>query len=57
MLSVRTKDQVCDAAVKTLRAAVGGSLTVAAICDADYETISGAINKVGMWSGERGKAV
>lgn len=57
MLSVRTKDQVCDAAVKTLRAAVGGSLTVAAICDADYETISGAINKVGMWLGERGKAV
>ncbi|KII93905.1 hypothetical protein PLICRDRAFT_409015 [Plicaturopsis crispa FD-325 SS-3] len=49
MLSSQTKDEVTDAAVKKLRAAVGGTLNVDAIIAADEGTISEAIAKVGFW--------
>ncbi|KAK7438436.1 alpha,alpha-trehalase nth1 [Stygiomarasmius scandens] len=49
MLSSQTKDEVTDAAVSQLRTALGGSITVAAIIDAEDSTISGAIGKVGFW--------
>lgn len=49
MLSSQTKDEVTDAAVSKLRSAVGGSLTVDAIVEADETTISEAIAKVGFW--------
>jgi endonuclease-3 len=49
MLSSQTKDEVTDAAVKKLRAAVGGTLSLEAIISADESTISEAINKVGFW--------
>lgn len=49
MLSSQTKDEVTDAAVSKLRNAVGGSLSVAAIIEADDDVISDAIGKVGFW--------
>jgi endonuclease III len=49
MLSSQTKDEVTDAAVSRLRNAIGGSLTVDAIIEADESTISEAIAKVGFW--------
>ncbi|KAK7035941.1 endonuclease III-like protein [Favolaschia claudopus] len=49
MLSPQTKDQVVDAAVLNLRAALGGSVSLDAVLAADPTVISGAINKVGMW--------
>jgi endonuclease-3 len=49
MLSSQTKDEVTDAAVKKLRDAVGGTLSVAAVISADDSTISNAIAKVGFW--------
>ncbi|GLB35576.1 putative bifunctional DNA N-glycosylase with associated apurinic apyrimidinic (AP) lyase function that catalyzes the first step in base excision repair (BER), the primary repair pathway for the repair of oxidative DNA damage [Lyophyllum shimeji] len=49
MLSSQTKDEVTDAAVSKLRTALGGSLTVDALADADDKTISEAICKVGFW--------
>ncbi|CDO71906.1 hypothetical protein BN946_scf184940.g53 [Trametes cinnabarina] len=49
MLSSQTKDEVTDAAVTKLREAVGGSLSVDAILQADENTISEAICKVGFW--------
>ncbi|KAG2132845.1 DNA glycosylase [Suillus bovinus] len=49
MLSSQTKDEVTDAAVEKLRAAVGGTLSVAALISADDSTISDAIAKVGFW--------
>ncbi|KAJ7290143.1 DNA glycosylase [Mycena rebaudengoi] len=49
MLSPQTKDQVTDAAVCKLRAALGGSLSLSALLAADPSVVSGAINKVGMW--------
>ena len=49
MLSSQTKDEVTDAAMTKLRAAVGGTLSVAAIISADDATISDAIAKVGFW--------
>ena len=47
MLSSQTKDEVTDAAVSKLREAVGGSLTVEAILEADEKDIADAIAKVG----------
>jgi endonuclease III len=47
MLSSQTTDRVCHTAVKNLRTAVGGSLTVDAILNANRATILVAINKVG----------
>jgi len=49
MLSSQTKDEVTDNAVKQLRSALGGAISVAAVIDADDQTISDAINKVGFW--------
>lgn len=49
MLSSQTKDEVTDAAVKTLRAALGGSISLSSLLNADADTISNAINKVGFW--------
>ncbi|THV06921.1 DNA glycosylase [Dendrothele bispora CBS 962.96] len=49
MLSSQTKDEVTDTAVSQLRTALGGAISVAAIIDADDDTISSAICKVGFW--------
>lgn len=49
MLSSQTKDEVTDAAVANLRRALGGSVTIDGIIDADESTISDAIGKVGFW--------
>ncbi|KAL0062483.1 alpha,alpha-trehalase nth1 [Marasmius tenuissimus] len=49
MLSAQTKDEVTDAAVSKLRTALGGSISVNGIIEADESTISEAINKVGFW--------
>ncbi|KAG5337609.1 hypothetical protein C0989_009169 [Termitomyces sp. Mn162] len=49
MLSSQTKDEVTDAAVSKLRAALGGSLSVDGLIAADDATISDAIGKVGFW--------
>ncbi|VDB84517.1 unnamed protein product [Peniophora sp. CBMAI 1063] len=49
MLSSQTKDEVTDAAVKALRAALGGSLSLDALLNAKASTISSAIQKVGFW--------
>ncbi|THH04467.1 hypothetical protein EW145_g5503 [Phellinidium pouzarii] len=49
MLSSQTKDEVTDAAVAKLRKALGGTITIEAIIEADEGTISEAIAKVGFW--------
>ncbi|RPD55687.1 DNA glycosylase [Lentinus tigrinus ALCF2SS1-7] len=49
MLSSQTKDEVTDAAVAKLREAVGGTLSVDAILQADESVIAEAICKVGFW--------
>ncbi|KAG6844024.1 hypothetical protein H0H87_010533 [Tephrocybe sp. NHM501043] len=49
MLSSQTKDEVTDAAVSKLRAALGGSLTVDRLIAADDAVIAEAIGKVGFW--------
>lgn len=49
MLSSQTKDAVTDAAVKTLRAAIGGALSIDAVLATDQQVIAQAINKVGFW--------
>jgi len=49
MLSSQTKDEVTDAAVSKLRNAVGGSLTIDAVIEAEESIISEAIAKVGFW--------
>ncbi|KIJ95139.1 hypothetical protein K443DRAFT_683245 [Laccaria amethystina LaAM-08-1] len=49
MLSSQTKDEVTDAAVSKLREALGGSLTVDAMIEAEPSIISEAIAKVGFW--------
>ncbi|KAH9914519.1 DNA glycosylase [Epithele typhae] len=49
MLSSQTKDEVTDAAVSKLREALGGTLSVDALRNADDSTISDAICKVGFW--------
>lgn len=49
MLSSQTKDEVTDAAVSKLRDALGGSLTIEAMLQADDSTIASAIAKVGFW--------
>lgn len=50
MLSPQTKDEVTDAAVRRLRDALGGVLSVDALLAASTSTIQGAINKVGFWN-------
>ncbi|CAA7260929.1 unnamed protein product [Cyclocybe aegerita] len=54
MLSSQTKDEVTDAAVSKLRAALGGSLSVEAMIAADDSVISEAIAKVGFWRRKTG---
>ncbi|KAL1947185.1 hypothetical protein VTO73DRAFT_14146 [Trametes versicolor] len=54
MLSSQTKDEVTDAAVTKLRDAVGGSLSVDAILQADESAIADAICKVGFWRRKTG---
>ncbi|KAF7791061.1 hypothetical protein EIP86_002021 [Pleurotus ostreatoroseus] len=49
MLSSQTKDEVTDAAVTKLRQAVGGTLSVEAILEANESSIAEAIAKVGFW--------
>ena len=47
MLSSQTKDEITHAAVIKLRAALGGSITLDAILQADDKTIDDAIGQVG----------
>lgn len=54
MLSSQTKDEVTDAALKKLRVALGGTISLDNILKADENTISGAINKVGFWRRKTG---
>jgi endonuclease-3 len=54
MLSSQTKDEVTDAAVKKLRAAIGGVLSIEAVIAAEESTVSEAINKVGFWRRKTG---
>ncbi|KAF9265935.1 DNA glycosylase [Marasmius fiardii PR-910] len=49
MLSSQTKDEVTNAAVLKLREALGGSISVDTIIEADDSVISEAIGKVGFW--------
>lgn len=49
MLSSQTKDAVTDAAVSKLREALGGSLTVDAMIEAEPSIISEAIAKVSFY--------
>ena len=49
MLSSQTKDEVTDAAVDKLRAALGGTLSLEALLAAEEQVIASAINKVGFW--------
>ncbi|KAF8352210.1 DNA glycosylase, partial [Amanita rubescens] len=54
MLSSQTKDEVTDAAVSKLRDALGGSLSVPSMVEADETAISSAISKVGFWRRKTG---
>jgi len=47
MLSSQTKDEVTDAAVGKLRAALGGALSLEALLAAEEQVIADAISKVG----------
>ncbi|KAH9842465.1 DNA glycosylase [Rhodofomes roseus] len=49
MLSSQTKDEVTSAAVRKLREAVGGSLSVDAVLATNDDAVSEAICKVGFW--------
>jgi endonuclease-3 len=49
MLSSQTKDEVTDAAVDKLRAALGGTLSLEVLLAAEETVISECINKVGFW--------
>ena len=54
MLSSQTKDEVTDAAVSKLREALGGSLSVSSMVEAEETAISSAISKVGFWRRKTG---
>lgn len=54
MLSSQTKDQVVDAAVSKLQTALGGSLSIQGMIDAEEDTIAEAIAKVGFWRRKTG---
>jgi len=49
MLSSQTKDEVVDAAVSKLQTALGGSLSIQGMIDAEEDAIAEAIAKVGFW--------
>jgi hypothetical protein len=50
----QTKYQVVDAAVSKLQTALGGSLSIQGMIDAEEETIAEAIAKVGFWRRKTG---
>jgi len=54
MLSSQTKDEITDAAISKLRAALGGSISIDGVISADESTISQAIDKVGFWRRKAG---
>ncbi|PFH53574.1 hypothetical protein AMATHDRAFT_137126 [Amanita thiersii Skay4041] len=54
MLSSQTKDEITDTAVSNLRNALGGSLSVAAMVEAEEDAIASAISKVGFWRRKTG---
>jgi endonuclease-3 len=54
MLSSQTKDEITDAAMSKLRAALGGSISIDGIIGAEESTISQAIDKVGFWRRKTG---
>ena len=54
MLSSQTKDEITDAAISKLRVALGGSISIDGIIDADESIISQAIEKVGFWRRKTG---
>ena len=54
MLSSQTKDEITDAAISKLRAALGNSISIDGVIDADESTISQAIGKVGFWRRKAG---
>jgi endonuclease-3 len=54
MLSSQTKDEITDAAISKLRAALGGSISIDGLIAADEPTISQAIDKVGFWRRKTG---
>lgn len=49
MLSSQTKDEVTDAAVDKLRVALGGTLSLEGLLDAEEDVVAGCISKVGFW--------
>ncbi|KAF9009596.1 DNA glycosylase [Cyathus striatus] len=49
MLSSQTKEEVIDAAVSKLRAAIGGAISIENMINAEDSVISEAIGKVGFW--------
>ncbi|KAH9069418.1 DNA glycosylase [Lactarius deliciosus] len=49
MLSSQTKDEVTDAAVDKLRAALGGTVSLDALLAAEEHVIADCISKVGFW--------
>ncbi len=49
MLSSQTKDEVTDAAVDKLRAALGGTLSLDALLAAEEHVVADCISKVGFW--------
>ena len=54
MLSSQTKDEITDASISKLRAALGGSISIDGIISADEPTISQAIDRVGFWRRKTG---
>ena len=54
MLSSQTKDEITDAAISKLRAALGGSISIDGIVAADESVISQAIDRVGFWRRKTG---
>jgi endonuclease-3 len=49
MLSSQTKDEVTDAAVDKLRAALGGTLSLDTLLAAEELVVAECISKVGFW--------
>jgi endonuclease-3 len=49
MLSSQTKDEVTDAAVDKLRAALGGTLSLEGLLNVEEDVVAECISKVGFW--------
>jgi endonuclease-3 len=54
MLSSQTKDEVTNAAINNLRSALGGSISLEGMIDAEDGVIAEAISKVGFWRRKTG---